>query len=268
VGEPVLVQPRSGEIIGDTPGRRVEILADQETLNATWSRFGPHQDGADLHVHRQHTDLFYVLSGDLTVRLGIEDELVVVPAGTLARIPPDVVHGFRNDSDAEVSFLNLHAPGERFADYLRAMRDGRTFTYDQHSPPADGGRPRTEAVIGGSTLAGDGPGRRVTLLTDVDEIAVAELEAGPVGEPEPPHVHLRHDESFYVLEGEIALTVGSSRFTATAGSWVQVPRGVPHRLAFPARARYLDLHTPGCGFGRFLRNGAVAEAGFDQEPAA
>ena len=51
-----------------------------------------------------------------------------VPAGTLVRVPPMVVHGFRNASDAELRYLNLHAPGMRFADYLRAMRDGTQFT--------------------------------------------------------------------------------------------------------------------------------------------
>ena len=128
--------------------RRVEILSDDETLNATWSRFGSQREGADLHVHRHHTDCFYVLEGELTVRLGLEGEPLGVPAGTLARVPPLVVHGFRNGADAEVRYLNFHAPGQRFAEYLRAMRDGRSFTYDQHPPPEDGGRPASEAVVG------------------------------------------------------------------------------------------------------------------------
>src|SRR4029079_3090113 len=36
-----VIPPRGGEVIGDAPERRVEILADHDTLNATWSRFGP-----------------------------------------------------------------------------------------------------------------------------------------------------------------------------------------------------------------------------------
>ncbi|MDQ4029944.1 MAG: cupin domain-containing protein, partial [Actinomycetota bacterium] len=73
----------------------------------------------------------------MTVRLGIEDDAVVVPAGKLARVPPLVVHGFRNGSGAEVRYLNFHAPEQGFADFLRALRDGRTFSYDQHPPPPD-----------------------------------------------------------------------------------------------------------------------------------
>jgi mannose-6-phosphate isomerase-like protein (cupin superfamily) len=100
----VVIPPAGGEVVGDAPDRRVEILSDDEKLNATWSRFGPRREGANLHVHREHTDLFYVLEGELTVRLGPEDEPVAVHAGTLARVPPLVVHGFRNGSDAEVRY--------------------------------------------------------------------------------------------------------------------------------------------------------------------
>ena len=141
MGEPTVIARGGGEVVGDSPERRVEILSDHDALHATWSRFGPRREGADLHVHRRHTDLFYVLDGELTVRLGPEGLGVVVPAGTLARVPPLVVHGFRNGGDAEVAYLNLHAPGQGFAAYLRAMRDGRAISYDQEAPPPDGGRP-------------------------------------------------------------------------------------------------------------------------------
>ena len=142
-----IVPPGGGEIIGDSPQRRVEILSDADPLHATISRFGPGLDGADLHVHTRHSDLFYVLEGELTVRLGVEDEQVVVPAGALARVPPNVVHGFRNASEADMRYLNFHAPGCDFANYMRSLRDGRKLVYDQYDPPADGGRPISEAVV-------------------------------------------------------------------------------------------------------------------------
>jgi quercetin dioxygenase-like cupin family protein len=277
VSEPVIVPLGGGEIVGDSPDRRVEILSDHEELHATWSRFGPRREGADLHVHYHHTDLFYVLEGELTVRLGLEDEAAVVPAGTLARVPPLVVHGFRNGSDAEVRYLNLHAPGREFADFLRALRDGRAFSYDQHPPPADGGRPTTEAVVGGDGFVADRPGLRVALLADVEEIGISEASSDPGPSP-PPHLHRRHVESFYVLEGEMTFTAGGRELRAEAGTWVQVPPGVPHAFAFGGNrpVRFLDLHTPSCGFGAFLRGLheartdaelAAARAAFDQVPA-
>jgi len=278
-----LIAAGEGEVIGDSPERRVEILSDAEAVNATVSRFGPGREGADLHVHRHHSDLFYVLEGELTVRLGAEDRQVAVPAGTLARVPPLVVHGFRNASEADFRFLNLHAPGMHFADYLRAVRDGRPFTYDQEPPPAKGARSPEDAAVGNAELVVDRPGLRVALLTDVDEIGVAEVSREPMtsepGTPPPPHVHRRHVESFFVLAGELTVTAGGRELRAGAGAWVQVPAGTPHTFAVTGggEARFLDLHTPSCGFGAFVRafhaarneeERAAARAAFDQEPAA
>ncbi|HEY1318407.1 MAG TPA: cupin domain-containing protein [Gaiella sp.] len=260
----VFVPPGQGEVIGDSTERRVEILSDDESLNATWSRFAPRREGADLHVHRHHTDCFYVLEGELTVRLGLEDETVTVPAGTLARVPPLVVHGFRNGSATEeVRYLNFHAPGQRFADYLRAMRDGRPFSYDQHEPPEDGGRPASEAVAGATEHVAERPGVHVELLADVDELGISENRCEPAAETDPRHVHLRHVESVYVLAGELTFAVDGREVTATAGTWVQIPAGMAHAYACTGRddARFLELHTPGCGYGAYLR----ALAGFDQE---
>jgi mannose-6-phosphate isomerase-like protein (cupin superfamily) len=302
VSEPILVPLGGGEVIADSPERRVEILSDPDVLHATLSRYGPHRDGADLHVHHHHSDHFYVLEGELTVRLGPEDSVVVVPAGTLARVPPLVIHGFRNASDADVRYINLHAPGMDFANYLRAMRDRRPYSYDQHPPPEDGGRPLSEATVGDVSFVADRPSLRVALLADSEEIGISEAWSDPGGPPAPLHVHPRHVETFYVLAGEMAFTVGpggTSRFPQTpstgphartggyaagrelhavAGSWVQIPAGVPHMFAFPGSepVRFLNLHTPSCGYAAFLRGLHEARtdedleavrARFDQIPA-
>jgi uncharacterized cupin superfamily protein len=255
MNEPIVIPPGEGELVGDSPGRRVEILSDHDALHATWSRFGPGREGADLHVHRRHTDLFYVLEGELTIRLGVDDEGVVVPAGQLARVPPLVVHGFRNGSDADVRYLNLHAPGQGFAAFMRSRRDGRPISYDQHPPPDDGGRPTSQAAIGRGEAVLDRPRLRVTLLADVEEIGIAETWSEPGGPSPPPHLHPSHVQSVYVLEGELALTVGDRELRPEAGSWIQLPRGVPYTLAFPGpgRVRFLSLHAPSSGLGAFLR---------------
>jgi quercetin dioxygenase-like cupin family protein len=273
----IVIAPGGGEVIGDSPDRRVEILSDADPLHATWSRFGPRRDGADLHVHRRHTDLFYVLKGELTVRLGPAGDGVVVPVGTLVRVPPLVVHGFRNGGEAEVRYLNLHAPGEGFASFMRALRDGHSLSYDQWPPPPDGGRSKDDAVVGESELLPERPGMRVALLADLEEIAVAETWTDPGAPSAPPHVHRRHVESLYVQEGELVVRAGDRELRAPAGSWVQVPPGVPHAVSFSgaAAARFLSVHTPGCGFGAFLRavgdgsdeQAAAERTGFDQEPS-
>jgi quercetin dioxygenase-like cupin family protein len=214
-----VIPPREGEVIGDAPDRRVEMLSDVASLHATWSRFGPRRAGANLHIHYRHSDLFYVLEGELTVKLGPDGAETVAPAGTLVHIPPLVVHGFRNGSDAEVRYLNFHAPGEGFADYMRGLSD-----FDQDEPPADGGRPVSDATIG------DG--------IETEEIAVAERRGGE----DEVHAHDGHVESLYVLEGELELTAGDRSARAAEGTWLQVPAGVPH--AVTSAGRYLSVHTP------------------------
>jgi quercetin dioxygenase-like cupin family protein len=245
MSEPILIAAGEGEVIGDAPDRRVEILSDDETLNATWSRFAAGRAGADLHVHHHHVDLFYVLEGELTLRLGVEGETVAVPAGTLARVAPGVVHGFRNDSDSDMRYLNLHAPGQGFADYMRGLRDGRPILYDQHDPPDDGGGPTSAAVIGAAQPLGED----ATLLADIEVIAIAELRHDPAATPLAAHVRPAHVASYFVLEGELALTLDAGELRAPAGAWVQVPAGLEHFVAAggDAPVRYLGLHTPGAG---------------------
>jgi mannose-6-phosphate isomerase-like protein (cupin superfamily) len=226
----MIVPPRGGEVVGDARDRRVEILSDHDALHVTWSRFGPGRDGADLHVHHRHTDLFYVLGGELTMRLGPEGEEVRVPAGQLVRVPPGVVHGFRNTSSAEVRYLNLHAPGVGFADYMRARRDGVSLTYDQYDPPAGGGRPPSEIVIGEP-------------FADTEAIRVEEVALDAAWREPADAARLW---SYYVLEGELAVRTGERELAAVAGSWVQLPPGPPHAVAAggAGEARVLEIGAP------------------------
>ena len=225
-------------------------------------------------MHHQHSDLFYVLEGEFTVLVGPDRTETAIGPGTLALAPPLVVHGFRNASDGEMRYLNFHAPGGGFAQYLRGEQPG----FDSFDPPEDGGRPVADAYIGTGEVLADRPGLRVSLLVDVDEIGISEVATEPGGVSPPLHVHRRHAESFYVLAGELTFTANGSELCAGAGSWLQVPPGVPHTFAATGSevARFLDIHTPGCGFGDFVRalnaardedELAAARARFDQEPA-
>ncbi len=67
----------------------------------------------------------------------------------------------------------------------------------------------------------------------------------PQGGP-PPHIHHREDEAFWVLEGELEVTVGEATFGAGAGSFVHLPKGVPHayRNVGSGPARFLTLIVP------------------------
>ena len=158
-----------GETIADGERRALVILVARPAITVTWSRYGAGEHGPDLHVHRQHTDAFYVLEGEVMFEVGPAAERVRAPAGAFVAVPPNVVHTFANESSAAASWLNMHVPDTGFAAYLRALRDGTDAAYDQFDPPADGGRPAAEVVV-------SGPGEG--LKCAVPELFVAEHD-GP-----------------------------------------------------------------------------------------
>jgi quercetin dioxygenase-like cupin family protein len=129
------------ETITDRPGRRVTLLVDSVELAVTESVYGPGEQGPEPHVHHDHSDAFTVVEGELTFRL--RDTTLRVPAGSFVLVPPDVVHSFSNEGEAEARFFNLHVPSCGFGDYLR----GRKPEFDQHPAPFEEGRDPASVVV-------------------------------------------------------------------------------------------------------------------------
>ena len=83
-------------------------------------------------------------------------------------------------------------------------------------------------------------------------IAVREGTFRP-GSGAPAHLHHQHEETFYVLEGEFAFQLGTQTVKATAGTFVFVPRDVPHVFENTGdrSGRILGIMTPG-GYEKFF----------------
>lgn len=75
----------------------------------------------------------------------------------------------------------------------------------------------------------------------------------PVGSGSPYHIHHTEDEIFYVIEGELIFMSGDRKFTGTAGSYVFLPRDIPHgfKVIGDRTARFLLMTTP-AGFEQFV----------------
>ena len=83
-------------------------------------------------------------------------------------------------------------------------------------------------------------------------LALIEAVVSP-GMTAPWHVHHREDEMFYVLEGTVLFKCGDELFQAEAGSFVFLPRDIPHsyKNIGETNARWLILTTP-AGIERFF----------------
>jgi mannose-6-phosphate isomerase-like protein (cupin superfamily) len=73
--------------------------------------------GPPPHRHERVHDMFYVLDGTLTMRLG--DETLELEPGSFVCVPTGVIHTFSNRTDAPVQLLNFNTP----AGWENYMRD-------------------------------------------------------------------------------------------------------------------------------------------------
>jgi quercetin dioxygenase-like cupin family protein len=81
------------------------------------------------------------------------------------------------------------------------------------------------------------------------------------GNVPPPHIHHREDEIFYVLEGEVVVSVGDRTIKGTAGTMFFLPRDVPHSFTIESeQSRMLILLTPAGLEGWFKEFSVPAQA--------
>jgi quercetin dioxygenase-like cupin family protein len=103
----------------------------------------------------------------------------------------------------------------------------------------------------------DRPSRTVRALFEHEllDVTWSRYEDGEKG-PDP-HVHHRHVDAFFVVEGELRFRVGPAleALEAPTGTFVLVPPNVTHTFenASGATARWLNFHAPSTGFLAHLR---------------
>jgi quercetin dioxygenase-like cupin family protein len=109
--------------------------------------------------------------------------------------------------------------------------------------------------------AGTGP----TYRSPIDEITflmtgeqtggaffMAEVTVPP-GAGNPPHIHRREEETFYLQQGTLTIQVGGKTMTASAGDVICLPRGVAHCFQNTGNvdAKFLVVATP-AGLEKFF----------------
>jgi quercetin dioxygenase-like cupin family protein len=227
--------------------------------------------GPPPHRHAREDELFYVLDGEFEfIR---NDEVFTAGPRTSVFLPRGAVHTFRNVGETAGTLFVVATPSG-FAEFVA---DGGSPAIDRGVTPlmTPGALMKLADAAedyGIELMPAWQPKHRIAAPTFIHDLwvtglqvrilagnaqtnqafALAEITAHP-GDFVPPHTHNPEDEMFLVLEGEIEFDVPGGPITATAGTFVHVPRGVFHgfRNSSESEAKLLDLHTPG-GFEEFF----------------
>ena len=105
--------------------------------------------------------------------------------------------------------------------------------------------------------AGEGDavfGGRIVIKAAFDELCVTETWYASAEAGAGPHFHREHADSFYVLEGELAVLVRDEEHLVGPGGCACAPPGVVHGFRSTSPARFLNFHTPDGGFAANLRD--------------
>ena len=109
------------------------------------------------------------------------------------------------------------------------------------------------------------PGRWAVVKVSREEIVLMEFEMEPRTDGAGPHFHKEHVDSFYVIEGELEVTVAGETVHAGPGELVHAPPHVVHSFknSSAGRLRLLNIHTPGMRFDEYIRK---MDEGVDVNP--
>jgi quercetin dioxygenase-like cupin family protein len=108
--------------------------------------------------------------------------------------------------------------------------------------------------------------RSVLIKTDLEQIGMTESWFGSRQRGAPLHIHRRHADSFYVLDGELSFLTADGSLHAPTSALIIAPPGVVHGFDHDTdgEVRYLNFHTPGRGFIESLRARRRDPSTYDQ----
>jgi quercetin dioxygenase-like cupin family protein len=109
---------------------------------------------------------------------------------------------------------------------------------------------------------------RIVIKSSFDQLTVTESHFPDARVGAEPHFHRRHVDSFYVLEGGMAVLVHDEEKLLDPGAFVSAPPEVVHGFRTTSRSVFLNFHTSDGGFADNLRaRDRGEEGGFDSVDA-
>jgi quercetin dioxygenase-like cupin family protein len=117
-------------------------------------------------------------------------------------------------------------------------------------------QPTVKYVPAGTGPAYQSPIDKITFLTTGEHnngaFFMAEVSVPPGG-GNPPHIHSREEETFYLQQGTLTINVDGKTQTASPGDFISLPRGVPHSFQNTGNveAKFLLVAVP-AGLEKFF----------------
>ena len=117
-----LSAPDAAEVVDFGPSS-LRILEDGShtghRVGVVWSSVPPGTPGPPQHIHREHDETFFVVSG--TVRFTSGTEELDVPTGDLLTTPIGTPHTFSNPDPNQLATMLCTVTPDRYVNYFREL---------------------------------------------------------------------------------------------------------------------------------------------------
>jgi mannose-6-phosphate isomerase-like protein (cupin superfamily) len=133
---PLILQPGEGRSVQI----RTSTCTFKATGNETHGHFGLFEfvmaagtNGASPHIHKELTEMFYVVEGEIELVLG--DRRIVAEPKTFMLVPENTPHGFSNVGQTQATLLIMFCPADSREQYFEGLaeltKDGRQPTQEE-----------------------------------------------------------------------------------------------------------------------------------------
>lgn len=245
---------------------------------------GAKDSAVPLHWHNSSHEAIYVLEGSARLRLGEKE--FALEGGDYVSVPPGTSHSFvftghrtrlltwtfGGNGGAMYAALGQSSEAVIYSTRAEPPNWGKTlpgidveFILDESSALAPGEKSSVApagikpyvipAGAGEHMMAGD---QLFTFLTDSRQSGgkfLVLMTDGPKGHRIPNHVHEKHTETFFCLNGSVSMTAGEEEVSLRPGDFLHVPAGTPHTFQLTGNnTRFIQFHAPGLNepFFRFM----------------